>query len=490
MKTLLEKLALLTPNKARFFFDLFFALFASLFTATVLAQTSSFNKGFLLPLLAAPSVFLGINMVLGLYSWFRISNIFIKGAILWVAVGLASFVIFLVSGSLVAGYLWGTLTILPTFLVRLVLQASRGKPLNSSLSQVIHERGPVLVIGGAGYIGACVVDELLKDKRAVRVLDKLMYGKAPLQSFLARPDFELIEGDCADLGKLTSAMRGASSVVHLAGLVGDPACAVSPEFTRQSNIISTRLAKEIAEGLGIHRFVFASSCSVYGVSDQEVTERDTLNPVSLYAQTKIDSEKELLQSVRDEFIVTILRFATVFGHSARPRFDLVGNLFSAQAWNTGEITVIGPDQWRPFIHVTDLARAIVLVLQSPSRRVQNQIFNVGDERLNLTILDLAKAVQKVCLQIGKNVKINVQTEGTNDRRNYRVSFKKIKTSLKYSAETSVEDGITEILQNFQKGVYKNYQDPSYSNLLTTKTLVNSGWRKSKESLFTSLEENT
>lgn len=488
MKTLLEKLALLTPNKARFFFDLFFALFASLFTATVLAQTSSFNKGFLLPLLAAPSVFLGINMVLGLYSWFRISNIFIKGAILWVAVGLASFVIFLVSGSLVAGYLWGTLTILPTFLVRLVLQASRGKPLNSSLSQVIHERGPVLVIGGAGYIGACVVDELLKDKRAVRVLDKLMYGKAPLQSFLARPDFELIEGDCADLGKLTSAMRGASSVVHLAGLVGDPACAVSPEFTRQSNIISTRLAKEIAEGLGIHRFVFASSCSVYGVSDQEVTERDTLNPVSLYAQTKIDSEKELLQSVRDEFIVTILRFATVFGHSARPRFDLVGNLFSAQAWNTGEITVIGPDQWRPFIHVTDLAKAITLVLKTLPSKVQNQIFNVGDAHLNLTIMDLAKAVQKSAVQLGKDVKITIKSDGGHDRRNYRVSFRKIKDKLGYVASTGVEEGILEILQNFQRGFYQHYSNPVYSNVLTTQNLVNAGWRKNDQNLFTALEE--
>jgi nucleoside-diphosphate-sugar epimerase len=250
------------------------------------------------------------------------------------------------------------------------------------------------------------------------------------------------------------------------------------------------LAKEVAEGLGIRRFVFASSCSVYGLSEQEVREGDSLNPVSLYATTKIDSEKELLQSVRDEFIVTILRFATVFGHSYRPRFDLVGNLFAAQAWNHGEITVIGPDQWRPFIHVKDLARAIVLVLQSPSRRVQNQIYNVGDERLNLTILDLAKAVQKVCLQHGKNVKINIKTEGANDRRNYRVSFKKIKNRLKYSAETGVEDGIKEILQNFQAGIYKNYQAPLYSNLLTTKTLVNSGWRKSNKSLFTSLEENT
>ena len=155
MNSIINKFALLTPNKARFFFDLLLALFASFFTATVLAQTSSFRQEFLLPLLAAPGVFLGLNIVLGLYSWFRISNIFIKGAILFMAVCAASFAISWGSGSLVAGYLWGTLTILPTLLVRLVLQVSRGKPLDSSLSQIIHERGPILVIGGAGYIGAC-----------------------------------------------------------------------------------------------------------------------------------------------------------------------------------------------------------------------------------------------------------------------------------------------------------------------------------------------
>ena len=490
MSSILSKFALLTPNKARFFFDLLCGINASLFTLFILRETSSLVGAWFAVLALSPVVFLFLNTLFGLYSSFRVSGIFIKVAILAISSVLTAFALYNVTGSLVAGVLWAFLAAMPTVLVRLVLEISRGKRFINSISAVLDERGPVLVIGGAGYIGTCVVDELLRRNKAVRILDKLMYGADPLHSHRGRQGLELIEGDCADLSKLTTAMRGASSVVHLAGLVGDPACAVSPEFTRQSNIISTRLAKEVAEGLGIRRFVFASSCSVYGLSEQEVKEGDILNPVSLYATTKIDSERELLQSVRDEFIVTILRFATVFGHSQRPRFDLVGNLFAAQAWNHGEITVIGPDQWRPFIHVTDLARAIVLVLQSPSRRVQNQIFNVGDERLNLTILDLAKAVQNVCLQFGKNVKINVQTEGTNDRRNYRVSFKKIKTSLKYLAKTSVEDGIIEILQNFQKGVYKNYQDPLYSNLLTTKTLVNSGWRKSKESLFTSLEENT
>ena len=250
-----------------------------------------------------------------------------------------------------------------------------------------------------------------------------MYGQQSLAPFLGRRDFELIEGDATDITKLTLAMKGASAVVHLAGLVGDPACAVDEQFTRHTNIVATRMAKDVAQSMGVHRFVFASSCSVYGMSDKEVSETDALNPVSMYAQTKIDSENELLYSGRDDFFVTVLRFATVFGHSPRPRFDLVGNLFTAQAMTDGLITVIGPQQWRPFIHVRDLGRAIVKVLKANPALVQSQIFNVGDKRLNMTILQLAEAVQKVCSH-GREVKISV-SENVQDRRNYAVSFEKI-----------------------------------------------------------------
>src|SRR5262249_27432907 len=169
-------------------------------------------------------------------------------------------------------------------------------------------------------IGSHTVDLLLAAGQRVRVLDRLMYGRGPLADFEGNPRFELIEGDATDISKLTAAGKDASAVVHLAGLVGGPACAVGPGLTRHANIVATRMAKDVAQSLGVHRFVFASSCSVYGVTDKEVSELDALNPVSLYAQTKIDSEQELLASIRDEFFVTILRFATVFGHSRRPRF--------------------------------------------------------------------------------------------------------------------------------------------------------------------------
>jgi nucleoside-diphosphate-sugar epimerase len=330
----------------------------------------------------------------------------------------------------------------------------------------VNVRGPVLVIGGAGYIGSHAVEQLLRNGYSVRVLDKLMYGDESLRDFRTHRQFEFIEGDATDIRKLTLAMRDASSVIHLAGLVGDPACAVDPQFTRHTNIVATRMAKDVAQALGVHKFIFASSCSVYGVSDEEVDEFAKLSPVSLYAQTKIDSEQELLSSSRDDFFVTVLRFATVFGHSRRPRFDLVANLFTAQAVTDGLVTVIGPHQWRPFVHVRDLARAIVMVLKADPVTVQSQVFNVGDARLNMTILQLAEAVRKIASET-RAVEISV-TDNVNDRRNYAVSFKKIRDVLGFQAETLMEDGIREMLEHFRHGDYAHYRGEIYSNVEMTK----------------------
>ncbi len=344
--------------------------------------------------------------------------------------------------------LWALIVTGPITLARILLGLQFGKN-RSFRSLAFDPHGPVLIIGGAGYIGSETVGLLLKQGKKVRVLDRLMYGIEPLSEFLNNPNFEFIEGDSTDITKLTRAMKDAASVVHLAGLVGDPACGIDTELTRHTNIIATRMAKDVAQSLGVRRFVFASSCSVYGASDREVSELDDLNPVSLYAQTKIDSEQELLPSVRDDFFVTILRFATVFGHSRRPRFDLVGNLFTAQAMTNGLITVVGPDQWRPFVHVSDLARAIVLVLNSPEAAVQGQIFNVGDKRMNLTIMQLAEMVRRVTGSY-KDVQISVRDD-PGDKRNYVVSFEKIRTILGFECQTFMEAGLQEIAERFVRG---------------------------------------
>ena len=332
----------------------------------------------------------------------------------------------------------------------------------------------LVVIGGAGYIGSHVVAILLDNGYRVRVLDRLVYGRKPLEEFEGHRNLEILEGDVTDIAKLTAAIRGTSVVVHLAGLVGDPACAVDPEFTRHTNIIATRMAKDVANSMGVWRFIFASSCSVYGASDVCVKEGDKLKPVSLYAQTKIDSEEELLLSSKDDFFVTILRFATVFGHSRRPRFDLVANLFTAQAMTSGKLTVIGPEQQRPFVHVHDLARAILMTIRATPESVQNQIFNVGDSRLNMTILGLAKSIESTLSSsefgIGREIEITV-TESPDDPRNYKVSFEKIKRILGFKAETMMEAGVLEMAQHFANTDYDDYRSEIYSNIAMTKKSV-------------------
>ena len=417
---------------------------------------------------ALPFAFVLLNALLGLYTKRRTAAARIKALLLLVSIAAITIVWLLATREAALILLWAMIVTGPVTLSRLLLGLPYSK--HKGLKAVAaNPHGPILVIGGAGYIGSHTIDLLLAQGRKVRVLDRLMYGVEPIREFIGHPNFELIEGDATDVAKLTQAMGNASAVVHLAGLVGDPACAVDAEFTRQTNIVATRMAKDVAQSLGVGRFVFASSCSVYGISDKEVNELDDLNPVSLYAQTKIDSERELLYSVRDDFFVTILRFATVFGHSRRPRFDLVGNLFTAQAMTDGLVTVIGPHQWRPFVHVRDLGRAIVAVLNARPAAIQGQIFNVGDKRLNMTILQLAERIKAITSR-HRDVQISVR-EDAGDRRNYAVSFDKIRRVLNFEAKTLLDDGVEPMVQNFLNGTYQDYRLPIYSNVATTKQLL-------------------
>jgi nucleoside-diphosphate-sugar epimerase len=225
----------------------------------------------------------------------------------------------------------------------------------------------------------------------------------------------------------------------------------------------------VSESFGVRRFVFASSCSVYGESDALVDETSPTRAISLYAQTKLESENELLSVLRDDFFVTVLRFATVFGHSPRPRFDLVANLFAAQAYFDGRITVDGGAQVRPFIHAHDVARAVTRVLQAAPERVQGQIFNVGDERMNATIGEVAELARKVA-SAERPVEIEVRGD-VEDRRNYRVAFRKIREVLGFEASRTLEDGVRELVEEFRRGRYADYRHPRYSNVEVTREQV-------------------
>jgi nucleoside-diphosphate-sugar epimerase len=315
----------------------------------------------------------------------------------------------------------------------------------------------ILVVGGAGYIGSIVARKLLDRGYRVRVLDSLVYGASPIEELIRHPRFKFLHGDCRNIGDVVRAMAGVRSVVHLAAIVGDPACDRDQKTAREINYAATRMMIEIAKGEGVKRFVFASSCSVYGASDELMTEESEVQPVSLYAETKVDSERELLTAMDDVFHPTILRFSTIFGLSPRPRFDLVVNLLTAKALKDGVVTIFNGEQWRPFLHVGDAAESIIRVLEAPAEVVGGQTYNVGDDRLNYTLRDLARKILDVfpdtCVEYVNNA----------DRRNYRVSFRKIEDHLGFFCSKMLEDGIKELKVAFENGLIMDYHLPLYSN---------------------------
>ena len=318
--------------------------------------------------------------------------------------------------------------------------------------------GPVLVVGGAGYIGAVLVRKLLDRGAKVRLLDSLVYGDAAIAALLDHPNLEFMNGDCRNIQDVVKAMTGAKSVVHLAAVVGDPACEQDKQNALEINYSATRMMVEIAKGHRIGRFIFASSCSVYGSSEFLMDEQSQTEPISLYGKTKIDSEKVLLDARSEVFHPIILRFATVFGLAPRPRFDLVVNLLTAKARQEGIITIYNGEQWRPFIHVDDIARAIVETLYAPLQNVSGEIFNVGDDRLNFTLGQIANKIRDHFPDT------KIQEVENSDRRNYRVSFAKIRNQIGFECNLNIDDGVREIAQAFDRRVIEDYQEAFYSNV--------------------------
>ncbi len=328
---------------------------------------------------------------------------------------------------------------------------------------VPNERGRVLVIGGAGYIGSLLVERLLENGYRVRALDSLLYGDEALRPAKNHRGFELLVGDCRNIQDVVKGMRGVESIIHLAAIVGDSACDENGEAALETNYAATRMLIEIAKGHGVRRLLFASSCSVYGATEIEVDENAAPHPISLYGQTKVDSEKALLEAASETFHPTILRFATVFGLSYRPRFDLVVNLLTAKAKQEGVITIYNGQQWRPFIHVRDLAQAIMQVLDTPLPQVSGEIFNVGDGRLNYTLSQLADVIREVIPQV------RVEHVEKSDRRNYRVNFQKLFERTGFQARYTLRQGIEELGKAFDEGLIIHYGDVRYHNQRYLKT---------------------
>ena len=319
----------------------------------------------------------------------------------------------------------------------------------------------ILVTGGAGYIGSHLTKLLLDKGYKVRVLDKLAWGQDSLSDLSSYPGFELYVGDIRHVEDLVGAMDDVYGVIHLAGIVGDPACALDPDTTYSINIEATNVIVNVAKYRGIKRFVFASTCSVYGAAeDYWLNEGSLLNPVSLYAETNLQSEEIILQGFQDtEVVPTITRFATIYGGSSRMRFDLVVNIMTAKAVTEGKVKVFGGNQWRPVVHCRDAARATMACLEGNPAQVSREVFNVGSNEQNYRIEDLGRLVAATLP--GTDVEIH---EESTDPRSYRVSFDKIQNVLGYQAEHTVEQGVHEIAALINEGKISNYQEDQFYNV--------------------------
>jgi nucleoside-diphosphate-sugar epimerase len=322
-----------------------------------------------------------------------------------------------------------------------------------------------LVTGGSGYIGAMLVKELQDGGREVRVLDSLLHGQEEIASEQERAGVEVIRGDIRDAEVRRRALAGAQAVVHLAAIVGDPACALDPAVSDAVNVQATRALVADASEAGVERLVFASTCSNYGrMADPDVpiTEEGELRPVSLYAEQKVGMEQLILGGGGNgtpRTQPTCLRFATVYGVGRRMRFDLTVNEFTRELWADRKLEVFGEQFWRPYIHVRDAARAVRTVLEAPPERVAGEVFNAGRSGENYRKLDL---VQEIGKQIERGNVSYVHRD--EDPRDYKVSFEKISATLGFQTLMIVPDGIAEIIAALDAGQFGDPFDGRYRNI--------------------------
>jgi nucleoside-diphosphate-sugar epimerase len=320
-----------------------------------------------------------------------------------------------------------------------------------------------LVTGGAGYLGVPVVDELSAAGRTVRVLDVLLHdGQPGLVATLEAAGVEVIRGDVRDPAVRRRALEGIEEVVHLAAIVGDPACARDPELAEGVNVEGTTALVLDARAAGVRRFVFASTCSNYGrLADPTVPidEDGELSPVSLYARQKVAIERALLNGGQAPLQVTCLRFATLYGVAPRMRFDLTVNEFTRDLWAGRRLEVFGEQFWRPYVHVRDAGRAIRMVLEAPGELVAGKVFNVGRSGENYRKLDLVELIRS---QTDRGTVSFVHR--SEDPRDYKVSFDRIAQVLGFNTAMTVADGVAEIIAALDARRFAEPFGPGHTNI--------------------------
>lgn len=317
----------------------------------------------------------------------------------------------------------------------------------------------VLITGGAGYIGSMLARHLFERGHRTVVADALLFGGEAILDLVSRPGFEFVRADVSNRDDMTRLFESYDFdwVVHLASIVGDPACSKRPDVAERTIWDGSRNVFELCEQKGVQRFIFASTCSNYGKMETGgmLDEEAPLLPVSLYAELKVRVERYLLErSTAVDY--TILRFATVYGLSLRPRFDLTINEFARDALLKGELEVYGPQFWRPYCHVSDIVQAVGLVLEADSEKVSKRTLNVGCNEENYQKRMIADEIKRQM-----TVKI-IDVEKDEDPRDYRVNFDRI-AALGFSPRLRLADGIREISRAISDGLISDPYSDKYRN---------------------------
>ncbi len=328
-----------------------------------------------------------------------------------------------------------------------------------------------MVTGAGGYIGTQLVRDLVKAGHEVTAVDRFFFGKEPLSEFIGNKQVHIKQKDIRDLDQ--NDFKGHDAVCDLACLSNDPAGEIDPQLTYSINRDGRIHVAQTAKKAGVPKYVISSSCSVYGKGEEpQLSETSKTNPISVYAKSTLEAEQQNLSIADDNFSVTALRNATVFGLSTRMRFDLVVNLMTLTAFQKGRIIVMGGGlQWRPLIHLSDVTKAFMTVLSTSKEKVNKEIFNIGLD--NFQIKNLAYLIRE---ELPFPIEIEVAPDDS-DKRDYNVIFEKAKKQIGFQAEVSIEKGIFEIYQALKKGLVdtseKTVTVKWYKNILDAKKLVDS-----------------
>lgn len=308
------------------------------------------------------------------------------------------------------------------------------------------EQQTILVTGGAGYIGSVLVAELLKAGHKVKCLDRFFFGRESLANVISNPNLEIIKDDIRWFD--AKILKSVDVVMDLAALSNDPSGELDPSKTFDINYLGRIRVARLAKEYGVKRYILASSCSLYGFQDDiMLDESSKINPLTTYAKANSKAEQDVIPLADSSFAVTSLRFATVYGYSGRMRFDLAVNAMVLGLFKNPKIPVMREgNQWRPFIHIKDVATAYMLVMMQPADKINGEIFNIGSDEQNCQILPLAELIGK-----SLNIQYEIQWYGSPDFRSYKVSFKKFKDLANFKPVYTPREGSLEIFDALEDG---------------------------------------